>query len=323
MKRFLRERWFLIAMVSLVGIALVFPGPLAAALQPLDPRVVIGVALALMAWTMPTRTLRDEMRSPWGALLAVTVGYLPLPAAGWFLGDLLGPPADLRVGFLLACSVPCTLASCILWTRLAGGNEATALLAVLISTLASPFIVPAWLALTLGASIELPIPRMMLDLAATVVLPVLVGQSVRRRDSARHFADRHKPMLGAIAQIFILATVARAASAMGLRLREEQTLGIAGFVSCAILAAGLHLAALLGGYAVARRIGIDRARAIAVGFCGSQKTLPVSLALFDQYFEADYPLAMAPLVFFHMGQLLLDTLVAERWKQNTAPRSQP
>ncbi|MFO0866497.1 MAG: bile acid:sodium symporter [Gemmataceae bacterium] len=135
-------------------------------------------------------------------------------------------------------------------------------------------------------------------------------------------ADRHKPLLGAIAQIFILATVVRAASAMGLRLREDATLGPAGFASCALIAAGLHMAALIGGYAAARRLGVERARAIAVGFCGSQKTLPVSLALFDQYFKADYPLAMAPLVFFHMGQLLLDTLVAEHWKR-TAPHSNP
>jgi sodium/bile acid cotransporter 7 len=316
MKRFLLDRWFLIGMVGLVGLALAIPQPLAAASAPLDPRIVIGVALALMAWTMPTRTLGEELRSPWGSLLAVAIGYLPLPAAGWFLGDWLGPPDDLRVGFLLACSVPCTLASCILWTRLAHGNEATALLAVLISTLASPVVVPAWLALTLGAKIDLPLPRMMLDLAITVVLPVLVGQGLRRFPPARRFADRRKPLLGAIAQVFILATVVRATSSMGLRLREDSTLGMASVASCAVIAAGLHLATLVGGYAAALCLGVDRPRAIAVGFCGSQKTLPVSLAFFDQYFKAEYPLAMAPLVFFHMGQLLLDTIVAERWKRS-------
>jgi len=318
MRRFVRERWFLICMVAIVGLALAFPHPLARATQSLDPRVVIAIALALMAWTMPSRTLGDEIRRPWGALVAVFIGYVPLPLTGWQLGELLSTP-DLRVGFLLACSVPCTLASCILWTRLAGGNEATALLAVLISTLSSPLMVPAWLGLTLGAEVELPLGRMVGELAMTVVAPVIVGQLLRHMEWSRCFADRRKRQLGAAAQIIILATVVRAASAMGLRLREENDLSVSGLLLCAATAMGLHLAALLGGFAISGSLGLDRRRAIAVGFCGSQKTLPVSLALFDQYFKHDYPLAMAPLVFFHFGQLLLDTIVAERWKRHRSP----
>lgn len=314
MRRFFLDRWFLVGMVVLVGLALAFPGPLSEAARPLDPRIVIALALAIMAWTMPTRTLGEEIRRPWGALAAVFVGYGPLPFAGAYLGELLSP-SDLRVGFLIACCVPCTLASCILWTRLAGGNEATALLAVLLATLSSPLIVPALLALTLGAQVELPVESMAADLAITVVAPVVLGQALRRAEAARRFADRRKALLGALAQIFILATVVRAASSMGLRLREETNLSVGGLAACAVTAMGLHLVALIGGYAVSQRLGLDRPRAIAVGFCGSQKTLPVSLALFDQYFKADYPLAMAPLVFFHFGQLLLDTLVAERWKR--------
>lgn len=319
MKRLLVERWFLVSLVGLVGLALLAPGPLAAASRPFDPRIVIAAALAIMAWTMPTRTLGDEVRRPWGAFAAFFVSYGPLPAAGWLLGDLIGP-ADLRVGFMLACSVPCTLASCILWTRLAGGNEATALLSVLVITASSPLVVPLWLAWTLGAAVHLSAGALMLDLSATVVVPMIVGQALRRIERLRHFADRRKPWLSGIAQLFILTTVVRAASAMGLRLSSEDAgIGAGAFVVCGAAAMALHLAALVGGLGACRGLGMDRARAIAVGFCGSQKTLPVSIALFDQYFKEAYPLAMVPLVFFHVGQLLLDTAVAERLKKPTLP----
>jgi hypothetical protein len=40
----------------------------------------------------------------------------------------------------------------------------------------------------------------------------------------------------------------------------------------------------------------------------------VSLFLFESYFAAEFPLAIVPLLFFHVGQLLLDTLIAERLK---------
>ena len=44
----------------------------------------------------------------------MVVSYLFLPAFAWIVGGF-SPFPDLRVGLLLAASVPCTLASCVLW----------------------------------------------------------------------------------------------------------------------------------------------------------------------------------------------------------------
>ena len=61
---------------------------------------------------------------------------------------------------------------------------------------------------------------------------------------------------------------------------------------------------------------LDRGRQIAIAISCSQKTLPISLALFDRYFAraepTPFPLAVVPLLFYHAGQLLLDTLIAQR-----------
>ncbi len=310
MLHFLAQRWFLGALVAGVAFSLFFPNALHPWLAHVPPDYVIAGSLFLMAWTMPTRTLTAELRRPGAALWAMAMSYGLLPAAAALVGDL-APLADVRVGLLLAASVPCTLASCVLWTRLAGGNEATALLTVLGCTLTSWFLTTFWLALTTGAQIEIPIVSMMLDLTRTLIVPVAAGQGLRWSVRAREFANRHKTALGALAQCFVLLIVLKAAAAVGTKIHETD-LRLGPLALSALLAFGLHLFALYAGLWSSTVWGLDRPRAIAVAFAGSQKTLPISLLLFDKYFKDEFPLAVVPLLFFHVGQLLLDTLIAER-----------
>jgi sodium/bile acid cotransporter 7 len=304
----------LCALILSVGLALITPTPLDAATERLQPPVVIACALFLMAWTMPSRSLGQELRRPWAALWAMAISYGFLPSAAWLIG--IQAPADVRIGLLLAASVPCTLASCVLWTRLAGGNEATALLTVLGCTLSSWFLTTFWLATTTGARVEIPVAEMMLDLATTLIIPVALGQGLRLSAAVAGFADRHKKPLGVASQLLILAIVLKAAAAVGLKIRERADYGIDVFLLGAGLAFGLHLLALYVGLWSSSAWGIDRPRALAVAFAGSQKTLPVSLFLFNKYFMTDFPLAVVPLLCFHVGQLLLDTLIAERMKRD-------
>jgi len=81
--------------------------------------------------------------------------------------------------------------------------------------------------------------------------------------------------------------------------------------------AAIHLVALWSGHALAAVVGIAREERIAVGFSGSQKTLMVGLYL-ATYFA---PLAMLPMVAYHVVQLLIDTAVADRLRAKT-PTSQ-
>jgi solute carrier family 10 (sodium/bile acid cotransporter), member 7 len=319
MLAFLTQRWFLCALITGVGLALLAPHAVHAATQHLAPPLVIAVALFLMAWTMPSRSLAGELRQPWAALWATAIGYGALPAMGWLVGHV-APLPDVQIGLLLAASVPCTLASCVLWTRLAGGNEATALLTVLFCTLSSWFLTTFWLAATTGAQVDIPISKMMRELVITLVVPVAVGQGLRFYQPCAEFANRHKRALGVVAQLFVLSIVLKAAAAVGLQVEEGgATLTPTVLIGSAVLALGLHLAALYAGLWSSAGWGFDRPRQIAVAFSGSQKTLPVSLFLFQEYFQEDYPLAVVPLLFFHVGQLLLDTLIAERLKRQALP----
>jgi sodium/bile acid cotransporter 7 len=318
-KSFLAQRWFLLALVASVTCALAVPSVVAPITGPLPPHLVVASALFIMAWTMPSRPLKSELARPWAAGWAIAVSYVFLPTVAWLAGAL-SPTPDLRVGLLLAASVPCTLASCVLWTRMAGGNEATALVAVLGCTFASWLVTPLWLAATTASHIELDRTEMMRSLAATLVVPVIAGQVVRLWPFARSFADRRKSLLSGLAQIFVLAIVLKTAAQVGTRLHAgAAALSAPNLILSAGLAMATHIAALFFGYYSSHALGIDRPRRIAIAFSGSQKTLPVSVFLFDAYFQADFPLAVIPLLFFHVGQLLFDTMVSSHFALSREP----
>ncbi|MBI2807058.1 MAG: bile acid:sodium symporter [Planctomycetes bacterium] len=178
MSAFLSKHWFLLLLTLGLGAALSAPAALRHATDFLNPRPTIAVSLLLMAWTMPTRSLLAEARQPYAALWAVLLSYGVVPPLGWALG-FLTPFQDLQIGLAIIGSVPCTLASAILWTRLAGGNEATALLTVLGTTFTSWFMTTAWLYVLTGATLQLDAAGMMLDLVLILILPVVFGQALR------------------------------------------------------------------------------------------------------------------------------------------------
>ncbi len=80
----------------------------------------------------------------------------------------------------------------------------------------------------------------------------------------------------------------------------------------------VHMAGLILGLVGGRVVCLSRPDRIAVGFAGSQKTLPVGLLLFSAYYRDDYPLAVLPLLLYHLAQLLLDTLIAYRLARNAS-----
>ena len=80
----------------------------------------------------------------------------------------------------------------------------------------------------------------------------------------------------------------------------------------------IHLSMLALGHLVGVWLGMSREARIAVGFAGSQKTLLVGLtvAVEDYGFLA---LAVLPMVAYHVGQLLVDTVIADRLRAAAPP----
>src|SRR5262249_36903926 len=139
------KRWFLCLLTAGIALAWFAPGALRWT-AALDPRLIIAAALLLMAWSLPSRSLAHEIAHPAPALWGLVLSYSLVPTVAWLLGSWLLPD-DLATGLMIAASGPCTLAAAVLWTRLAKGNEATALLVIFLTTALSWLLTPFWLTL--------------------------------------------------------------------------------------------------------------------------------------------------------------------------------
>jgi sodium/bile acid cotransporter 7 len=318
---FLAKRWFLLAILA--GALLVWRWPDALLwTSGLNPSLTGAAAIFLTALGMESRALGRSLLRPWAALWALAISFGLLPALALVLGTVL-PNADLRIGLILIASVPCTLASAVIWTRMAGGNEATALLVVLLTNLCGCLATTAWLMLGTGLQEGgVDAGGMIGQLFLVLVVPVAAGQMLRLSPPIARAATRHKRFMGVVARLLTLTIMLKAAVEVRLRLDTESvTLDTLSLLAAAIVCLTVHLGALTIGFWSSKGLGFDRPSQIAVALAGSQKTLPVALILFDLYFTA-YPLAVVPLVFFHVGQLIVDTFIADTlaWR---AGRSEP
>lgn len=308
--QFLARRWFLLALAAGAVLAALWPASLNWT-RYTPPRWVMPFTLFLSAVSLESRHLLDSLRAPWAALWAAALGYLLPPLLGWAFGFILID--DYRLGLLVCSAAPCTLASAVIWTRLAGGNDAVALLATFASTAVSWLITTAWLALTTGLHFALGYVSIMRDLALILVLPVALGQFLRAAPAVARLATRRKPVLNVVARLLVLLVLIRALHDLARYLHDARgSIGaielLSVFAACLIV----HLTSLATGWQSSGWIGFHRAARIAVAFASSQKSLPVSLVLLDLIFP-DRPLAIVPLLVYHAGQLTVDTIIAERW----------
>lgn len=309
----LTKHWFLTALAVCFLIGYTAAGTLRPTLEWTTFRsgLVFAVMWA-MGVTLRADTIRNSLARPGGALLAIGINVLVVPIlclpAWWLL------PETYFGGLIVTAIVPCTLASASVWTRKAGGDDSIAMMTTVVTNLACIVVVPLGIWMALEQQAELGAAQQVKKLALVVVFPLLLAQSMRRFGLA-NWADRWKPRLSIFGQFGILVMVIFGAIASGVAV--DQAGGQSGnhhqgWLALAILvmsAAAVHFVALCIGIGSARVFKMDRPSQIAVGIAGSQKTLMVGLQI-----ALDCGVSVIPMLAFHLCQLVIDTIVAERWR---------
>jgi sodium/bile acid cotransporter 7 len=314
---FLCRHWFLLSLVFALVIGIINSGSLEPIAQSslLRSGILVSV-LYVMSLPMETRTMWRTITHPWAAVLASVMNMGVLPVIAWAFSNLL--VEDMSVGLIIASVVPCTLASAAVWTRRAGGNDAAAILVTILTNMTCFLVTPSWLMFLLGKSVQFQPKdrdRMMYELAVLVVLPIVAGQFSRCYSRIALWSTRNKRPLSNLAQIGILGMVFIGAIQCGLRLNASEWKregSVAMFVTMAISVLSVHLLALHVGKAVAFLLGMNCPDQIAVAFAGSQKTLMVGVYIAVNFFGG---LTILPMVAYHVGQLVVDTILADRWRK--------
>jgi len=250
-----------------------------------------------------------------------------LPAAAWAImatGLFASWPDSLRSGLLILACLPTTITSCVVLTRAAGGNEALAVIAAATGGVLGVMVCPWTILLLTGVRPDAPMLHVVGDLALHVLVPLAVGQLIRWRHTA--WCERRRSTLSRWSNwcfLVILLHVVATTVASSANSIDARTLGLT-------LAAvtGAFFCALLGATLLARWswLGLDHAGQIALRFCGSNKSAAIGVPLIGVLAagRADLGILCLPVICYHVLQIIVGGILAERWRQSSAaPLSPP
>ena len=230
-------------------------------------------------------------------------------------------PSALLDGILILTCLPTTVNMCVILSRTAGGNTASALCNAIISNLIGIVLTPALLFQFFGASIQLPFLEMFLKLCNKVLVPVAIGQALRGTP-VKLFYEKHSKRFKRAQELILLSILWNAfctaiCKGLGLSLQHGIALGF--------LLPSLHAVSLLALFQFFSLpiLGFTRQDAVSAMFCASQKTLAFGLPLIQTIFEGNPNLALycAPLMFFHPLELIMGSSLIPRLEKYTGKES--
>lgn len=107
------------------------------------------------------------------------------PLAAWGVGLWIYPDNFyMRLSLLLASTIPIAVTS-VIWTTIANGDIALALVTVTLDTLLIPILIPAFFRIMLGTSIAINYGNMVLQLLLMVTIPSILGMIVNEITKGR------------------------------------------------------------------------------------------------------------------------------------------
>ena len=251
------------------------------------------------------------------AILGTT--FLVFPVLG--LGAQLLEPSvltpGLASGVLLLCLVPSTVQSCVIYTRIAGGNVAGAVVSASLSNLIGVFLTPALVALLMTSDARVDagaVVRIVLQLFVPFVLGQLlrplIGGFVARQDDRLKLYDRSSIVL-----VVFVAFSEGAEADIWSSLTVWAVLAVAA-VCAVLLAIAMGWTVVLG-----RVLGFARADRIPLLFCGCNKSLASGLPIASVLFAGDdVALIVLPLMLYHQMQIIVGAVIAGRLARSNPAR---
>lgn len=283
-------------------------------------RVVAMVAIGVLFFLYGVRLSTGETIAGlvnWRLHLAIlATTFVAFPLAGLALRGLIEPVvgAGLAAGVLLLCLVPSTVQSNVVFTRMAGGDTAGAVVAASMSNLIGVFLTPALVGLLMSAHAEVSLESVV-RIVLQFLVPFVLGQLVRPWIGA--WVTRNDGWLKHVDRSSILLVVYLAFSA-------GMTAGVWSQISAwavaAVVALCLGLLAAVCGLLVGlgRVVELARPARIALLFCGSNKSLATGLPMAAVLFPArEVALIVLPLMIYHQLQIIAGGVIAARLAQRS------
>lgn len=249
-------------------------------------------------------------------LLVLGFTFVFFPLLGLILKPalLLVLTTDLYMGILFLCVLPSTVQSSIAFTAVARGNVSAAVCSASASNMLGIFLTPLLVSLLFSAqSAHHASLDAILKIVYQLLLPFIAGQLARPLLSA--FIDRNREWLKMVDQSSILLVVYVAFS-------EAVTQGLWRQVPIVMLIVLLLVSALMLAVVIfatqfaSKRMHFSVEDQITVVFCGSKKSLASGVPMANVLFASHtVGLVLLPLMIFHQLQLMVCTVLAQRYAQ--------
>ena len=317
MVQFMQKNWFFLGMI-LVCIG-GFAWPDLSRTYKQSSLVDWSIVLVMFCGgvTLPTTELWRQIIH-WRAVgLSILLIYLVVPAIvamlAWPLRWLnFDSNQQIFEGYMILAAQSGTLASAIVITTRAGANTALAIIITVSGAALAAVATPLILSVTLAADhVHLNTGSMALRLLGLVLAPVFLGQLAR--PLVTNLLARVAWLPGILSQLVILSFVFMAIgnASTSIRISPYITLGLV------LAALPLHAVILVVNHLLSRLATSDVASRQALVICCSQKTIATGAYVWARYFSEN-PLGCLPLLAYHVVQLLIDTILANRWARKVS-----
>jgi sodium/bile acid cotransporter 7 len=232
-----------------------------------------------------------------------------IPLLAWAMASMT-MPTEFVIGVCIIATAPVTVASGTVMTAVGRGNVPLSLFICVLGNGLAVFTIPFSMNLLLrfGGHIELPVLSMLGGLALTILVPTIAGQVIRPMLIRR--ITHYRKAFSTFQQCVVLLIIFNAVASSTDRILQ------AGVAVIAVLAfmVVLHSMVLAMNYTISRFIGLDRPSTTAFTIHTSQKTLTVSYLVWAGYFAVQFPMAMIPGIGYHLTQMIMDSIVAQRFR---------
>lgn len=306
----LRRYVFLAGLVVVVVLAFVLPGPGAKGgflHAEVATKAAVVVIFIVQGLVLALEALREGLFRWRLHLLVQVFTYALIPLLGLGFDAVAGRwlPEPLRVGFLFLAVLPTTISTAIVYTSMAGGNAAAALVNATISNVLGVFITPVWVGLLLQVRGEpVPVWPLIRELTLLVLLPLVIGQVLR--PLLRGWIEAHRAWGNRLNNAMVLFIVYAAFSesvSSGVWVRHGWPVALQTLAGAVVLFTIVMLLVVLA----VRWMRLDAADRTAALFCAPQKTLAAGVPMANLIF-AGHPalgLILLPVMLYHPVQLLV------------------
>jgi bile acid:Na+ symporter, BASS family len=261
---------------------------------------LLALLMLCVSLTFDLATLRRVLARPGAQAVATVLVYGPMSVVGYVIGRVLFGTSSFGLGFALVGVLPTDVSSPLL-VLIARGNVALATVFNAVNTALAPVVVPALFLLLTGVELDAPVLPLIAELAATVLVPTIVGVTVRTWRPRP--VESIEPVLSATASLAYLLLVVAVVGP-----NADAIVGDPAAVS--VIVAGA-LALNVVGYAIGAAAGPlvgDRGDRAALLFTVSKKEFTIAAFL---VFASGLPEEVAlPAVVYAVVQMLTSPVVA-------------